>query len=168
MLWSSQRHGEIRSCRCGGRARVRWSAGRRLIAVGCGGSNGYRVRFWRVQLQKLAAELALTIQVCHLPPRTSTWNKIEHRMFCYITNNWGGRPLVSREVVVNLIDSSTTNFGFNIRSQLDENSYQADIQGSDDELAGLAIERDQFHEEWNYRFFPQAVICCSKCSCYSC
>ena len=104
-------------------------ARRLLITADCGGSNGYRVRLWPLQLQKLADEVNLVIQVCHLPPGTSKWNKIEHRMFCHITNNWRGRPLVSREVVVNLIGSTTTDSGLRIRSQLDENSYQAGDQG---------------------------------------
>jgi transposase/DNA-binding phage protein len=126
-----------------------------LITADCGGSNGYRVRLWRLQLQKLADELHLTIQVCHLPPGTSKWNKIEHRMFCHITNNWRGRPLISREVVVNLIGSTTNDAGLHIRSQLDENTYQAGIKVSDQELAELAIERDAFHGEWNYRLRPR-------------
>ena len=130
-------------------------ARRLLITADCGGSNGYRVRLWQVQLQKLADELNLTIQVCHFPPGTSKWNKIEHRMFCHITNNWRGRPLVSREVIVNLIGSTTTESGLQIRSQLDANSYEAGIKVSDEELAKLAIERDQFHGEWNYRFCPR-------------
>ena len=95
------------------------------------------------------------IHVCHFPPGTSKGNKIEHRMFCHITNNWRGRPLVSREVVVNLIGSTTTDTGLRIRSQLDENSYQAGIKVSDEELARLAIERDEFHGEWNYRLRPR-------------
>jgi hypothetical protein len=130
-------------------------ARRLLITADCGGSNGYRVRLWPLQLQKLADELNLVIQVCHLPPGTSKWNKIEHRMFCHITNNWRGRPLVSREVVVNLIGSTTTDSGLRIRSRLDENSYEAGIKVSDEELAGLAIERDEFHGEWNYRLRPR-------------
>ena len=130
-------------------------ARRLLITADCGGSNGYRVRLWPLQLQKLADEVNLVIQVCHLPPGTSKWNKIEHRMFCHITNNWRGRPLVSREVVVNLIGSTTTDSGLRIRSQLDENSYQAGIKVSDEELAELAIERDEFHGEWNYRLRPR-------------
>jgi hypothetical protein len=127
-------------------------ARRLLITADCGGSNGYRVRLWQVQLQKLADELNLTIQVCHFPPGTSKWNKIEHRMFCHITNNWRGRPLVSREVVVNLIGSTTTESGLQIHSRLDDNSYQAGIKVSDEELAAVMIERDEFHGEWNYRF----------------
>ncbi len=130
-------------------------ARRLLITAACRGSNGYRVRLWHIQLQKLADDLNLTIQVSHFPPGTSKWNKIEHRMFCHITNNWRGRPWVSREVVVNLIGSTTTGSGLRIRSQLDENPYEAGIKVSDDEWAKLAIERDQFHGEWNYRFCPR-------------
>ena len=100
------------------------NARRVLITADCGGSNGYRVRLWKRELQKLADELGIEIQVCHFPPGTSKWNKIEHRMFCHITNNWRGRPLVSREVVVNLIGCTTTEAGLHIRSQLDENTYE--------------------------------------------
>ena len=130
-------------------------ARRLLITADGGGNDGYRVRLWRLQLQKLADELRLVIQVCHFPPGTSKWNKIEHRMFCHITNNWRGRPLISREVVVNLIGSTTTDQGLHIRSQLDENTYQAGLKVSDQELAELAIERDEFHGEWNYRLRPR-------------
>src|ERR1700741_1008735 len=130
-------------------------ARRLLITADCGGSNGYRVRLWPLQLQKLADELNLVIQVCPLPPGTSKWNKIEHRMFCHITNNWRGRPLVSREGVVNLIGSTTTDQGLHIRSQLDENTYQAGLKVSDQELAELALERDEFHGEWNFRLRPR-------------
>lgn len=131
------------------------NARRLLITADGGGSNGYRVRLWRVQLQKLADELRLVVQVCHFPPGTSKWNKIEHRMFCHITNNWRGRPLLSREVVVNLIGNTTTKTGLSIQSRLDENVYEAGIKVSDQELERLAIERDQFHGEWNYRLMPR-------------
>lgn len=129
-------------------------ARRLLITADGGGSNGYRVRLWRVQLQQLADALQMIIQVCHFPPGTSKWNKIEHRMFCHITNNWRGRPLVSRQVVVNLIGNTTTKAGLRIRSQLDENSYPAGIKVTEEQLATLAIERDPFHGEWNYHFIP--------------
>lgn len=122
-----------------------------LITADCGGSNGYRVRLWKVELQKLADELAMVIQVCHFPPGTSKWNKIEHRMFCHITENWRGRPLVSREVVVNLIGNTTTTEGLHIQAQLDEKDYPAGLKVSDQQLAALAMERDDFHGEWNYR-----------------
>ena len=130
-------------------------AARLLITADCGGSNGYRVRWWRIQLQKLADELGLTIQVCPFPPGTSKWNKIEHRMFCYITQNWRGRPLLSREVVVNLIGNTTTAGGLKIHAALDENTYQPGIKVSDQELAELAIEREDFHGEWNYKIMPR-------------
>lgn len=131
------------------------TAHRLLITADCGGSNGNRVRLWRRELQKLADELQLTIQVCHLPPGTSKWNKIEHRMFCHITVNWRGRPLVSRQVVVNLIGSTTTQAGLCIKAALDEKNYAQGIKVSDDELATLALERDDFHGEWNYRLRPR-------------
>jgi len=130
-------------------------ARRLLITADCGGSNGYRVRLWRRELQKLADELHVTVQVCHFPPGTSKWNKIEHRMFCHITANWRGRPLISREVVVNLIGSTTTREGLRIKATLDENTYAPGIKVSDEELATLAIERDEFHGEWNYRLMPR-------------
>lgn len=126
-----------------------------LITADCGGSNGYRIRLWRVELQKLADEIQKTIQVCHFPPGTSKWNKIEHKMFCHITQNWRGRPLISREVVVNLIGNTTTSEGLQIQAQLDENTYEAGIKISDRELAELVIERDEFHGEWNYRMKPR-------------
>jgi hypothetical protein len=130
-------------------------AKRLLITADCGGSNGNRLRLWRLQLQQLADELGLEIQVCHFPPGTSKWNKIEHRMFCHITNNWRGRPLLSRQVVVNLIGSVTTAQGLRVKAALDENAYEAGIKVSDAELATVAIERDEFHGEWNYRISPR-------------
>jgi hypothetical protein len=130
-------------------------AKRLLITADCGGSNGNRLRLWRLQLQQLADELGLEIQVCHFPPGTSKWNKIEHRMFCHITNNWRGRPLLSRQVVVNLIGSVTTAQGLRVKAALDENAYEAGIKVSDAELAAVVIERDEFHGEWNYRVSPR-------------
>jgi hypothetical protein len=130
-------------------------ARRLLITADCGGSNGNRVRLWRRELQKLADELQLTIQVCHLPPGTSKWNKIEHRMFCHITANWRGRPLVSRQVVVNLIGHTTAKNGLHIKAALDGKTYAAGIKVTDEELASLALERDEFHGEWNYRLRPR-------------
>jgi transposase len=136
-------------------------ARRLLITADCGGSNGYRVRLWKRELQRLADQIGIAIQVCHFPPGTSKWNTIEHRMFCHITNNWRGRPLVSREVVVNLIGGTTTGSGLHIRSRLDENTYQAGLKVSDEELAELAIERDEFHGEWNYRLHPCETLAVS-------
>lgn len=130
-------------------------AKRLLITADCGGSNGYRVRLWRMQLQHLADEIGLTVQVCHFPPGTSKWNKIEHRMFCHITNNWRGRPLLTRQIVVQLIGSVTTEQGLRVRAELDENVYDAGVKITDEELATMAIERDEFHGEWNYRILPR-------------
>ena len=130
-------------------------AKRLLITADCGGSNGNRVRLWRLQLQRLADDIGLAVQVCHFPPGTSKWNKIEHRMFCHITNNWRGRPLLSRQVVVNLIGSVTTAEGLRVKAALDENVYEAGIKVTDAELAAVAIERDKFHGEWNYRISPK-------------
>jgi DNA-binding MarR family transcriptional regulator len=130
-------------------------AKRLLITADCGGSNGYRVRLWRLQLQRLADEIGLTVQVCHFPPGTSKWNKIEHRMFCHITNNWRGRALLTRQIVVQLIGSVTTEQGLRIRAELDENVYEAGIKVTDEELATVMIERDKFHGEWNYRLRPR-------------
>jgi len=131
------------------------TARRLLITADCGGSNGYRVRLWKVELQKLADNLGIIIQVCHFPPGTSKWNKIEHRMFCHITQNWRGRPLISREVIVNLIGNTTTTQGLRIQAQLDDRDYAAGIKVSDKELAEVVLERDEFHGEWNYRVKPR-------------
>ena len=128
---------------------------RLLITADCGGSNGSRVRLWRKELQKFADEQQLTIQICHFPPGTSKWNKIEHRMFCHITANWRGRPLTSREVVVNLIGNTTSEQGLKIKAALDENLYTAGIKVTDEEMETLSIERDEFHGEWNYKFYPR-------------
>ena len=115
------------------------------------------MRLWRLQLQQLADDLGLAVQVCHFPPGTSKWNKIEHRLFCHITNNWRGRPLLTRQVVVNLIGGVSTAQGLRVKAALDENTYDAGIKVSDAELATVAIERDEFHGEWNYRIRPRRV-----------
>ena len=130
-------------------------AERLLLTADGGGSNGHRNRLWKVALQELADETALKISVCHFPPGTSKWNKIEHRMFCHITKNWRGRPLTSRAVVVNLIGSTTTNTGLTIHAELDEGEYPAGIKVTDEELAGVRIKRNAFHGEWNYTIFPK-------------
>jgi hypothetical protein len=131
-------------------------ATRLLITADGGGSNGSRCRLWKVELQKLADELGLQLSVCHFPPGTSKWNKIEHRMFCHITENWRGRPLVSREVVVNLIGHTTTKTGLEIRSALDENRYQTGREITDEQMDDLAIKREKFHGEWNYTIKPRS------------
>ena len=116
-----------------------------------GGSNSSRSRLWKAELQKFADASGLCISVCHFPPGTSKWNKIEHRMFCHIAENWRGRPLVSREAVVNLIGHTTTQAGLTIRSELDENSYPTGQTVSDEEMDRLNLKRDKFHGEWNYK-----------------
>jgi hypothetical protein len=130
-------------------------AKRILITADGGGSNGSRCRLWKVELQRFADESGLAISVCHFPPGTSKWNKIEHRMFCHITENWRGRPLVSREVVVNLIGHTTTKTGLTIRSKLDENRYPTGREVTHQQMESLAITRDKFHGEWNYTLRPK-------------
>lgn len=129
-------------------------ASKLLITADGGGSNGYRVRLWKVELQRFASETGLRISVCHLPPGTSKWNKIEHRLFSYISQNWRGKPLVSHEVIVNLIASTTTQKGLRVKCQLDQNIYPKGIKISDEEMKRLNIRRDEFHGEWNYTILP--------------
>ena len=131
-------------------------ARRLLVTADGGGSNSSRSRLWKLELQRLADELRLKISVCHFPPGTSKWNRIEHRLFCHITQNWRGRPLVSREVVVNLIGATTTKQGLQVRAALDEGEYPLGCKVTDDEFAGLKIKRDGFHGEWNYHLSPRA------------
>jgi hypothetical protein len=126
-----------------------------LITADGGGSNGHRNRLWKVALQELAQETGLKISVCHFPPGTSKWNKIEHRMFCHITKNWRGRPLTSRAVVVNLIGSTTTTTGLTIHAELDEGAYPIGTKVTDEKLAGVCIKHNKFHGEWNYTIFHQ-------------
>jgi hypothetical protein len=130
-------------------------AHRLLITADAGGSNGYRSRLWKVKLQGLADDLGLEISVCHFPPGTSKWNKIEHRMFCHITQNWRGRPLRSRAIAVNLIGHTTTKTGLRIEAELDANSYRTGIKVSDEELAAIQLEKAAFHGEWNYTIAPR-------------
>jgi transposase len=125
-----------------------------LITADGGGSNGARVRLWKIELQKLANELDMTIHVRHFPPGTSKWNKIEHRMFCHITENWRGRPLISREVVVQLIGSTKTSAGLEIKAGLDQSAYETGIKVSDEELEKINLFREEFHGEWNYQIRP--------------
>jgi hypothetical protein len=126
-----------------------------MITADGGGSNGSRLRLWKVALQELADETGLTFQVCHYPPGTSKWNKIEHRMFCHITQNWRGTPLLDRLTVIELIANTTTDTGLKIRCELDPNTYPKGIKVSDDEMATLNIKRDDFHPEWNYSIAPR-------------
>ena len=131
-------------------------ADRLLVTADAGGSNGYRCRLWKVALQQLADAIELRITVCHFPPGTSKWNKIEHRMFCHITKNWRGKPLLSRAVVVNLIGNTRTKAGLHIQAELDTNAYETGIKVSDEELAAVRIEKDTFHGEWNYTISPKS------------
>jgi len=131
-------------------------ADRLLITADGGGSNGTRVRLWKIELQKFANETGLIISVCHLPPGTSKWNKVEHRLFSYISQNWRGKPLVSHEVIVNLIASTTTRTGLTVKCELDTNRYTKGIKVTDGELGQVNIIRDEFHGEWNYSIHPDS------------
>jgi len=126
-----------------------------LITADCGGSNSYRVRLWKTGLQRLADETRLEITVCHLPPGTSKWNKIEHRLFSYISQNWRGRPLITYEVIVSLIGATTTSTGLAVHCQLDESQYPTGVKVSDEEMAALAITKHDFHGDWNYTISPR-------------
>ena len=126
-----------------------------LITADSGGSNGSRVRLWKLELQKLADETGLEISVCHFPPGTSKWNKIEHRLFSFITKNWRGKPLVSHEVIVNLIAATTTRTGLRVQSQLDTAKYPKGIKVGKQEFAAIQLRADTFHGEWNYAILPR-------------
>jgi len=129
-------------------------AKRLMITADGGGSNGYRVRLWKVELQKLVDELKLPITVCHLPPGTSKWNKIEHRLFSFITINWRGKPLRSYRTIVQLIAATTTQAGLKVRAELDENKYPKGTKVSDAQLAAVNLSRHSFHGDWNYTISP--------------
>jgi len=131
------------------------NATRLMVTADCGGSNGYRARAWKINLQKLADETGLTISVCHFPPGTSKWNQIEHRMFCHITQNWRGRPLVSLEAVVSLIGTVTTRKGLKIRAVLDSAEYALGKKFTDKELAEVRMEKSEFQGAWNYSILPK-------------
>jgi transposase len=130
-----------------------------LVTADCGGSNSSRTRLWKVAVQQLADDLQRPIYVCHFPPGTSKWNKIEHQLFCFITQNWRGRPLLSRAMVVNLIASTTTGQGLTVQAMLDEQSYATGKQVADDELAALKLKPQPFHGEWNYCLLPRPQSC---------
>jgi len=125
-----------------------------LIMADGGGSNGSRVRLWKTELQKWADETGLWLTVCHFPPGTSKWNKIEHRLFSFITQNWRGKPLVSHEVVIQLIAATTTRTGLRVEAQLDLNRYETGIKVTDAELARVNLHRHEFHGDWNYTIAP--------------
>ncbi len=126
-----------------------------LVTADCGGSNGARVRLWKLELQKLADETGLTLEVHHYPPGTSKWNTIEHRLFCRITQNWRGRPLTDRMTVVELIGATTTKTGLNVECALDERTYEKGLKVSNADMAALDITGDSFHPEWNYTIKPR-------------
>jgi Rhodopirellula transposase DDE domain len=126
------------------------TAKRLLINADCGGSNGNRVRLWMRELQVLADELEITITVNHLPPGTGKWNRIEHKLFAFITMNWRAKPLVSYLAIIQLIASTTTEAGLTVACQLDSNVYEKGIKVSDQEMASLNVKPDFFHGEWNY------------------
>ena len=125
-------------------------ATRLLITADAGGSNGWRTRLWKVALQELANELEMNVTVCHFPPGTSKWNKIEHRLFSFITQNWRGKPLYDLQTIVNLISHTTTEAGLIVKSAIDDTLYEKGIKVSNDELAAVAIKPHEFHGEWNY------------------
>ena len=126
-----------------------------MITADGGGSNSSRNRLWKLSLQSLADEIGLRLQICHFPPGTSKWNKIEHRLFCFITKNWRGRPLTSYQTIVNLIANTTTQTGLTVRAALDQKSYETGITVTNEQLANLKITRNEFHGEWNYAIKPR-------------
>ena len=125
-----------------------------LICADCGGSNGYRIRLWKIELQKFASETDLKITTCHFPPGTSKWNKIEHRLFSHISMNWRGRPLVSHEVIVKLIGETTTRTGLEVKAQLDKRRYPVKVKVTDEEMKRVNLKPHKFHGEWNYNINP--------------
>jgi len=136
--------------------RARYPKARALtITADCGGSNGARVRLWKTELQKLADETGLIVHVHHYPPGTSKWNRIEHRLFCHITQNWRGRPLTDRLAVVELIGATTTRTGLKVECAIDDSTYEKGVKISDAEMASIDITGDQFHPEWNYTIKPR-------------
>jgi Rhodopirellula transposase DDE domain len=136
--------------------RPRYPAARELtITADCGGSNGARVRLWKVELQKFADETGLTVKVRHYPPGASKWKKIEHRLFRRITQNWRARPLTDHAAVVELIAATTTKTGLKVESALDTRTYEKGIKVSDAEMKRLDIRGDAFHPEWNYSVMPR-------------
>ena len=124
------------------------------ITADCGGSNSSRTRLWKTELQRLADQTGLQIAVCHFPPGTSKWNKIEHRLFSFISTNWRGKPLISHEVIINLISNTTTSTGLKVYTQLDDREYEKGIKVTDEQLATINITRDTFHGDWNYTIAP--------------
>jgi hypothetical protein len=133
------------------------TATRLLVTADAGGSNGYRIRAWKTQLARLAADTGLAVTVCHFPPGTSKWNKIEHRLFSHISMNWRGRPLVSHEVILELIAATRTRSGLRVQAELDQRRYPLGVRVSDRELAAVPLQRHDWHGEWNYTVLPAAA-----------
>jgi hypothetical protein len=129
-------------------------AERLLITADGGGSNSYRSRTWKLALQDLANAIDLTLTVCHFPPGTSKWNKVEHRLFCFLTNNWRGKPLVSHQAIVNLIANTTTTKGLIVKAALDTRTYETGIKVTDEQMDTLTLTPAKFHGEWNYTIRP--------------
>jgi hypothetical protein len=132
------------------------NAKRLLITADSGGSNGARVRLWKWELQQLADETGLEIAVCHFPPGTSKWNKIEHRLFSFISQNWRGKPLISHQVIIDLIAATTTTTGLTVKSKIDTNAYERGLKISDQQMAELQLQREKFHGDWNYKLLPRS------------
>ncbi len=132
-------------------------ARRLLICADAGGSNGYRTRLWKLELAALAAETGLAVTVCHLPPGTSKWNKIEHRLFAHISMSWRGRPLTSHEVVVDLIAATTTRTGLRVHAELDEGAYPKGVKVTDQQMAALPLFTHAVHGQWNYTLHPEPL-----------
>ena len=133
------------------------AAKRLLICADAGGSNGHRSRLWKVEVQRFASDAAIEVTVCHFPPGTSKWNKIEHRLFSHITMNWRGRPLVSHDVIVNLIGATKTASGLRVKARLDKRRYPLGVEVSDDELNAVNMSRHRFHGDWNYSIRPRVL-----------
>jgi hypothetical protein len=131
-------------------------ADRLLVTADAGGSNGYRIRAWKTELARFAADTGLQVTVCHFPPGTSKWNKVEHRLFAHVSMNWRGRPLESHEAVVELIGATTTRAGLTVQAELDQGRYPLGVKVSDQELAAVPIRRHEFHGEWNYGVVPNS------------
>jgi hypothetical protein len=129
-------------------------ATRLLVTADAGGSNGWRLRAWKTELARLAADTGLEVTVCHFPPGASKWNKVEHRLFSHISTNWRGRPLVSHEAVVELIGQTTTATGLRVHAELDPGAYPTGVKVTDEEMAAVPIRRHEFHGEWNYTIAP--------------
>jgi hypothetical protein len=132
------------------------AASRLLVTADAGGSNGYRVRAWKTELARLAAETGLAVTVCHFPPGTSKWNRIEHRLFSHISMNWRGRPLESHQVIVELIGATTTRAGLRVRAEVDRGAYPLGVKVSDQQLAAVPLQQHDWHGDWNYTIAPRA------------